>query len=190
MLLSNISNMPTLAPITDKPTETKTCKICGPELHIMFGPYKEDKSQRKHWRCLKCMRGVRKKYYASNPKREQKRAKDWMDAHPARAKEINHTTYRNRRAKIRTAVLNHYSGNNPRCACLGCSVTEEIFLVIDHINGGGTKHRKELKKSSISFWEWLIDNNYPKGYRVLCHNCNFAYGLYGKCPHQVPDENL
>jgi hypothetical protein len=31
---------------------------------------------------------------------------------------------------------------------------------------------------------WLKRNGYPKGFRVLCHNCNSARGLYGYCPHK------
>jgi hypothetical protein len=31
---------------------------------------------------------------------------------------------------------------------------------------------------------WLRDNGWPEGYRVLCHNCNSARGLYGYCPHE------
>jgi len=27
---------------------------------------------------------------------------------------------------------------------------------------------------------------YPTGFRVLCHNCNQAIGLYGYCPHKTP----
>jgi hypothetical protein len=30
---------------------------------------------------------------------------------------------------------------------------------------------------------WLKRNNYPTGFRVLCHNCNLAIGFYGYCPH-------
>jgi hypothetical protein len=29
----------------------------------------------------------------------------------------------------------------------------------------------------------LIRNDFPKGYRLLCHNCNFAFGSKGSCPH-------
>jgi hypothetical protein len=32
----------------------------------------------------------------------------------------------------------------------------------------------------------LRQNSYPTGYRVLCHNCNFALGHYGYCPHKHP----
>ena len=31
---------------------------------------------------------------------------------------------------------------------------------------------------------WIIKNNFPEGFKILCHNCNNAKGFYGKCPHQ------
>ena len=30
---------------------------------------------------------------------------------------------------------------------------------------------------------WLINERFPEGFRVLCHNCNQAIGYYGECPH-------
>ena len=29
---------------------------------------------------------------------------------------------------------------------------------------------------------WIIQNNFPKGFQILCQNCNFAKGHYEKCP--------
>ena len=34
-----------------------------------------------------------------------------------------------------------------------------------------------------NFWK-KIKNNFPKGFQILCHNCNIAKGHYGKCPHE------
>lgn len=84
------------------------------------------------------------------------------------------------RARLRQEVLEHYGG---KCAC--CGESENEFLAIDHINGGGNKQRKELKRAAgIAFYRWLRMNEYPDGYRVLCHNCNCARGYYGYCPHE------
>jgi len=78
--------------------------------------------------------------------------------------------------RIRLDVLLMY-GN--KCVC--CGEKNNEFLTIDHINGGGTKHRKEI---GASFYLWLERNNYPNEYRVLCMNCNFSIGIRGYCPHQ------
>lgn len=84
-------------------------------------------------------------------------------------------------AKLRLEVLTHYSGGKPKCACCG---EEEIkFLTIDHINGGGRKDREENGKGTMMYRR-LRKTGYPKGYQVLCYNCNCAKGAYGKCPHK------
>jgi hypothetical protein len=72
--------------------------------------------------------------------------------------------------KIKVEVLSHYS--NGRVQCQLCGMTNIICLSIDHINGGGNIHRKAIGNILGSrFYRWLRTNNYPKGYRVLCLNC-------------------
>lgn len=80
------------------------------------------------------------------------------------------------RGYLRKEVLNHY-GN--KCAC--CAEETKEFLTIDHINGGGGKHRKEINGH---VYRWLKKNNFPDGFRLLCYNCNCARGFYGVCPHE------
>lgn len=89
-------------------------------------------------------------------------------------------------AKRRVLVLQHYSGSlRPFCSCCGESHLE--FLSIDHVDGGGGKMRREkIHGPASSFMLWLVRNNFPPGFRVLCHNCNLALGFYGRCPHQGP----
>lgn len=82
--------------------------------------------------------------------------------------------------KLKIEVLTHYGGNPPKCVC--CGETHIEFLSIDHINGGGTKKRKETGGGS-SLYRWLKKNNFPKEFQVLCMNCNFAKGHFGICPH-------
>ena len=82
-------------------------------------------------------------------------------------------------AALRMTALIRYSSDPPHCVC--CGDTHIEFLAIDHIGGGGNAHRKELKGASINLW--LRNNGYPDGFRVLCHNCNFAVRL-GPCPHE------
>jgi hypothetical protein len=84
-----------------------------------------------------------------------------------------------RNAAVRLEGLMAYSDGQPKCDCCGETTLE--FLSIDHVNGGGSKHRKEL--NGISIYAWLKRNKYPVGFRVLCHNCNLSIGYYGYCPH-------
>lgn len=80
---------------------------------------------------------------------------------------------------LRMTALIRYSADPPHCVCCGVQYLE--FLAIDHIDGGGTQHRKELKGASV--YLWLRKNGYPDGFRVLCHSCNFAV-RFGPCPHE------
>lgn len=91
--------------------------------------------------------------------------------------------------EIRFKVLQHYSAQIPFCAC--CGEKELKFLCIDHINGGGNKHRRTItngKGGNMPFW--LYRNNFPSGFQILCHNCNMAKGFYKTCPHKVVEESL
>lgn len=84
--------------------------------------------------------------------------------------------------QLRQRVLRHYGGMPPRCACCGETIVE--FLVIDHIDGQGNLHRKEIGRYGEGFYYWLKQHDFPTGFQVLCHNCNMARGLYGYCPHE------
>lgn len=86
------------------------------------------------------------------------------------------------RTKMRNDVISHYGG---KCAC--CGEKQWEFLVIDHIFGGGEKHRSSLgcNTGGYPFYAKLKKMNYPfkDELRVLCCNCNSALGYYGYCPH-------
>ena len=70
------------------------------------------------------------------------------------------------------------------CAC--CKETEQSFLCIDHINNDGYQHRKEIGfRGGIGIYLWLIRNNFPPGFQVLCFNCNQSKRLNkGVCAHK------
>ena len=82
------------------------------------------------------------------------------------------------KAALRSEVLSHYGG---ACAC--CGESEPKFLGLDHIDGGGTKHRNELGLRGDAVYGWAKREGYPPIFQVLCHNCNMAKGFYGSCPH-------
>lgn len=90
------------------------------------------------------------------------------------AKSGYHSEYRKRQREL---VLSHY-GN----ACICCGENKYEFLTIDHINGGGSEHKRQIK---TSLYGWLIRSKYPSGFQVLCYNCNSAKGVYGECPHKT-----
>lgn len=82
--------------------------------------------------------------------------------------------------EARRRVLEHYGGKHLKCAC--CGEKNYEFLCLDHVNGGGCKDRKNIG-GGVAFYSHIIKNNFPKGFRVMCHNCNASLGYYGYCPH-------
>ena len=89
-------------------------------------------------------------------------------------------TMTKQRATARKAVLDGY-GN--ACAC--CHEDRSEFLALDHVGGGGAKHRRELgATSSHRVYRDVIAREFPPEFRLLCHNCNMASAIYGRCPHE------
>lgn len=113
--------------------------------------------------CKPCNRDRARKWYSDNRERGNEGAK-------------------NRRRCLRLLVLNAYGHE---CACCGESRME--FLTIDHVNGGGNAHRREMGKSgtdTTAVLRWLKRNGFPKdGFQCLCQNCNSAKAFFGYCPH-------
>ena len=99
----------------------------------------------------------------------------------------------------RLNILLHYSkyisnSNIPCCNCCGEN-SHVDFLTIDHIAGKNQMdsepkliklgYSSKLKGKGLI--NWIIENNYPKGFQILCHNCNVAKGLIGNdntCTHE------
>jgi hypothetical protein len=80
-------------------------------------------------------------------------------------------------AAYRQTVLDHYGS---RCAC--CAESNPLFLTVDHMNNDGAKHRKEVPASKL--YPWLIANQFPDGFQLLCYNCNCGKQRNGGvCPH-------
>ena len=72
----------------------------------------------------------------------------------------------NRGRKLKSDMIKAYGGK-----CVLCGETHSEFLTIDHINGGGTEHKRSLGITDI--YPWLRRQGWPKnGYRLLCANCN------------------
>ena len=145
---------------------------------------------------------AKEKAYSQTPKAraKQKELRDRPEV-KARLKERQSTAeYKARDKKryesMRLKVLQYYSkhlsnSDIPCCRCCGEKSHIE-FLALDHIAGRKEMDSEsELVKLGYSsslmrhiLQRWIIKNNFPKGFQVLCHNCNNAKGFYGKCPHQ------
>lgn len=85
--------------------------------------------------------------------------------------------------RYKMKVFEAYGG--PICTC--CGESHHECLSIDHIDGNGAQHRKELTgnpQDGRNIMIWLKKNDFPPGFQVLCINCNFAKGHFGHCPHE------
>jgi len=90
------------------------------------------------------------------------------------------TAYRKR---VKDACYAAYGGY--KCSC--CGEQEESFLCLDHINNDGYAHRKQIgHRGGIGIYLWIIRNQFPPCFQVLCYNCNQGKRLHnGVCPHQI-----
>jgi hypothetical protein len=113
--------------------------------------------------CAKCRARVREsqaKLRARDPVANQRYQQQWNEAR-------------------RRRVLAHYGG-----ACVCCGEKRWEFLALDHKDGGGNVHRREIQQRGKSMVGWIIANDFPDLFVVRCHNCNQALGFYGYCPHE------
>ena len=169
----------------------KICAKCKKLLELsQFNKHKKSPDGLQYY-CKGCIYEARKKWEANNPERKKEKWREWarkvylknperlrervrkyQKSHPEKMKE-----YQKRKGlKLRMGALEAYG---KKCTCCGESTVE--FLAIDHKNGGGGKHRKEINGN---FYRWLRVNKYPVGFQTLCNNCNWAKYHYGECPHK------
>lgn len=84
---------------------------------------------------------------------------------------------------LKSEIVQEYGG---KCECCGEEVIE--FLTVDHVNGDGASHRREIGGKGRRLYLAIKRAGFPKDrYRLLCFNCNIARGFYGYCPHK-PEE--
>ncbi len=97
------------------------------------------------------------------------------------ARDRHRRTGPKRLVAYREAVFRHYG---TRCAC--CGEVRSEFLQIDHVDGGGNRHLKQVRQ----MYRWLYTHNFPPGFQTLCANCNWAKGRFGICPHRREVETI
>ena len=136
---------------------------------------KEERNQyQKKWR---------ERNHERDKEKNRKYRRKYVETHREKIREFA----RNKSRSWKVLILSHYGGEHPQCEC--CGESESKFLTVDHIKGGGKKHRKAIGKHGNTFYRWLVQNEYPSGFRILCYNCNCASGHWGKCPHEEMRKN-
>lgn len=92
------------------------------------------------------------------------RATEWAKANPERRRQNALNYY----YRLADQAIQAYGGYE----CSWCGIDDPICLVLDHIENNGAEERRQFKYQGASFYKWLRDRGYPKGYQVLCMNCN------------------
>ena len=115
-------------------------------------------------RCKSCERLISIKYYSKHS-------------------EVRKSWSMKDKLKYRALIFNHYGSE---CKC--CGEKNEVFLCLDHISGGGNKHRREVfghkRTGGTMMYRWVVKNNFPIEFQILCHNFNWSKA-HGGCPHQL-----
>ena len=143
-------------------------------------PYKNIEDRRKKYAEKKDEINSKRREYNKRPevrKRKSEKNRIWREENREELNRRNRIYKKVYDEKAKKKVFDHYGR---KCACCGESVKE--FLTIDHINGEGTKHRKKIGRK---MYNWLVQNNLPKGFQTLCFNCNWGKHVNGGvCPHK------
>jgi len=148
----------------------------------------EHKAKRKKYE-QRPERIAKQKERAANPENKAKK-KDYEQIPEVKAD--REKTRLERRLNVLQTYSKRLSNSDiPCCNCCGENSHIE-FLAIDHIAGkkqmdserGLIKLGYSSKLDGNGLVNWLIHNDFPEGFQILCHNCNLAKGHYGKCPHK------
>ena len=167
----------------------KYCPSCKQELpEELFANNKSNKDglsyycrqcqneKSRQWRSLHFdeLAAEKREYRKEHPEKTHEANIKWRTTH----RDIANAIHRKNRVNIRKSVFDMYGG---KCSCCGESRYE--FLTLDHVNGGGNKHRKKETYQQLLYR--LKREGKSSEYRLLCYNCNCAIAYHGYCPHQV-----
>lgn len=87
-----------------------------------------------------------------------------------------------RHVRERVIVIERYGG-----CCVFCGTTQYEHLTLDHVNGDGKEHRKQIASQYRTIYDFLYRTEFrPDLYRVLCWNCHMAMTRYGVQPGGNP----
>lgn len=94
-------------------------------------------------------------------------------------REYNNKWFRESEQRYKFQAVHAYGSH---CEC--CRETHIQFLTFDHISGGGNEHRRSNAGARKNLAKWLVQNNYPAGFRILCWNCHMSMNGGRTCPHK------
>lgn len=182
----------------------RSCTKCQEEKTVADFYLRKTSSDGIHTFCKKCVGDSNREYYEANReelrkknrvnwhsrseedlKRQQEKTRAWRAANRSQVLDKQ----RSERFKLKLAALSQYG---PTCMC--CGEYDSRLLTIEHSNGDGAAHRREIfgnSRGGSGLYRWLRDNGYPRdlGLAVLCGSCNqSSHQNGGICPHSDPRE--
>ena len=126
-----------------------------------------DSTYQRQWR--KSHPNYGKNWRASHPGYQQRKAKANQPKAQAKAREAENAS--------KLVALTYYGKG--KCACVNCGFTDIRALTLDHIDGGGSRERREQKRNhkqvltGRALCRWLHLRGFPEGFQTLCMNCQF-----------------
>lgn len=154
--------------------ETKVCIKCQIEYPISEFKAEYRKKVNKTYAkniCRKC-HNIYHRTWAVNFRKTKAGSPEYAEYVRKRRIQCKKTT-----ANRRRRIISHYSGGSMRCSW--CHEDDYMVLTIDHVNNDGAADRKSGSGSGIKLYLKLIKNGFPKGFDILCMNCNLAKKLNG-----------
>jgi len=130
-----------------------SCRLCRQEKNRIYGALPKKKEYRK--KNKEHIKKKNKEYYFLNREKALLLAKAYQ-------------------LKTKLEVLSHYSDGTPTCK--HCGEKNIKFLCLDHVEGGGKEHKRQIGGSGGFVYLWARKNNYLPVFQVLCHNCNTRKG--------------
>lgn len=185
--MSDLTPLPQQSSPTSSEVRSKTCTGCKLEKELgEFSPRVGGVHGRAS-RCHECRRldrarrapdfeAERRRRWKEDPEyreRNRQATKRYREKNRDALSERARVRYR----KMREQLIVIYGGS---CECCGEETHE--FLAVDHVNGGGSNHRKVENPTDL-FRRLVKKGVRDMEYRLLCHNCNHAIAHYGSCPH-------
>ena len=112
------------------------------------------------------IRRLCRNYYSKNKNRILVKNEQWRRRNLQKWSKMTSENHQ----RLRLDTMKHYS---PNLVCQKCGFGDIRALSFDHIKGGGNKQSKNTGRGSYNLCRWLKKKDYPKGYQILCMNCNF-----------------
>ena len=159
------------------------CKDCSNKQKKEYYENNKEKIAKKQKEYYEKNKEKSQEYYEQNKEKSQeyrKKNKEKITKKKKKYNKKNKKKIKERYEIIKKMVFNYY-GNE----CICCGENDFNLLTVDHINGGGSEHKR--KNKIYNMYNWLIKNNFPSGFQTLCRNCNCGKREYKICPHHLEE---